>query len=129
MRPWNAYSATNRYLNSDSAVKYYYLSYPSYGYNHSYSLNLPSDPYSPKAYRWYYSWPREYYSYWPYYRSYLTSYLKNYYLSSYWPSSSYWSSYLPYYRSLDYDISKLENKIDNLSVSTESRLLARCSFH
>jgi len=85
-------------------------------------------------YRWYYDWPRTYSTYWPssyyrswpttysslswpyiynwpYYRSYLSSYFRNYYLS-----------HLPslYYRSLDYQFSELENKINNLSVSTRS---------
>ncbi|XP_060517588.1 uncharacterized protein CG45076-like isoform X2 [Cylas formicarius] len=127
IRPWVGYSATNRYLNSDSAVRIYYRSYPI-GSSYYTTVSLPSSSYYPKAYRWYYDWPRTYsyywpsryyywpssysynprswYSYWPYYRSYLTSFLKNYYLS-YYPSL--------YYRSLDYDFNELENKIDNLS--------------
>ncbi|XP_018568468.1 uncharacterized protein LOC108908810 isoform X2 [Anoplophora glabripennis] len=113
LRPWTGYSATNRYLNSDSSVRSYYISYPITGYNYYYSLNLPSSSYLPKVYRWYYSWPRLYSS-WPSYRWYLSSYLRNYYLNSYSPSWYYWSSYWPYYRSVDYDFSELENKIDNL---------------
>ncbi|XP_066154786.1 uncharacterized protein CG45076-like isoform X2 [Euwallacea fornicatus] len=130
VRPSVGYSAVNRYLNSDSAVRVYYSSYPISSSYYS-TLSLPSSTYYPKLYRWYYDWPRTYstywpsyywpsrysrsywpsyywpYSYsWPYYRSYLGSYFRNYYLS-----------YLPslYYRSLDYEFNDLENKISNLS--------------
>ncbi|XP_050294896.1 uncharacterized protein CG45076-like isoform X4 [Anthonomus grandis grandis] len=129
VRPSVGYSATNRYLNSDSAVRIYYSSYPISSSYYT-TLSLPSSSYYPKLYRWYYDWartytsylpdsysywPRSYYSsyyspssyfYWPYYRSYLSSYFRNYYLS-----------HLPslYYKSLDYEFSDLENKIDNLS--------------
>ncbi|XP_048523127.1 uncharacterized protein LOC125504758 [Dendroctonus ponderosae] len=114
VRPRVGYSATNRYLNSDSAVRIYYSSYPITSSYYS-TLSLPSSTYYPKIYRWYYDWPRTYsyywpsayYSaYWPYYRSYLSSFFRNYYLSS-----------LPslYYRSLDYQFRELENKINNLS--------------
>lgn len=99
-----------------------YISYPISGYDSSYTttINLPSSYYWPRLYRWYYSWPREYSNYynWPYYRTYLSRYLRNYYLNNNWPYSYYWSSYLPYYRSLDYEFSELENKVDNLRVST-----------
>ncbi|KAF7283207.1 hypothetical protein GWI33_001174 [Rhynchophorus ferrugineus] len=135
VRPWVGYSATNRYLNSDSAVRIYYSNYPITSSYYT-TLSLPSSYYYPRVYRWYYNWPRTYYlpssyysSYWPssldyywprsyyswpYYRSYLSSFFRNYYLSS-----------LPslYYKSLDYQFSDLENKINNLSVSTGLKLL------
>nr|CAH7724284.1 unnamed protein product [Callosobruchus chinensis] len=128
LRPWYAYSATNRYLNSDSAVRtYYHVSYPTSYYGFYDSINLPSSPYLPKTYRWYYSWPRQYSSYWRYYypsfsyywpsyRPYLSSYLRSLYFNDYWPSSTYWNSYWPYYRSVDYEFSDLEDKIRNLSM-------------
>lgn len=104
----------------------YYISYPISGYDSTYTttVSLPSRYNWPRLYRWYYSWPRQYsyyssnWPYWPYYRTYLSDFLKSYYLNSYWPYSYYWSSYLPYYKSLDYEFSELENKIDNLRVST-----------
>ncbi|XP_030755154.1 uncharacterized protein CG45076-like isoform X2 [Sitophilus oryzae] len=138
VRPRVGYSATNRYLNSDSAVRIYYSSYPISSSYYT-TLSLPSSYYYPKAYRWYYDWPRTYTSYWPsYYSSYWPTYYSSYYPSSYysyWPYS-YYSSYWPYYRSclgsffrnyylssspslyyrsLDYQFSELENKINNLS--------------
>ncbi|XP_050294898.1 uncharacterized protein CG45076-like isoform X6 [Anthonomus grandis grandis] len=139
VRPSVGYSATNRYLNSDSAVRIYYSSYPISSSYYT-TLSLPSSSYYPKLYRWYYDWartytsylpdsysywPRSYYSsyyspssyfYWPYYRSYLSSYFRNYYLS-----------HLPslYYKSLDYEFSDLENKIDNLSIFDSETSLIR----
>ncbi|XP_050514254.1 uncharacterized protein CG45076 isoform X5 [Diabrotica virgifera virgifera] len=116
IRPWTGYSATNRYLNSNSAVRTYYVNYPITGsdyYDYYYSLNSPSTYYSPRLYRWYSSWPREYRTYWPMYRTYLSRYLRNYYQNLDWPSY-YWSTYLPYTKNLDYEFSDIENKIDNL---------------
>ncbi|CAH1108620.1 unnamed protein product [Psylliodes chrysocephalus] len=118
LRPWTGYSATNRYLNSDSAVRTYYVNYPITGsdyYDYYYNtLNLPSSTYLPKVYRWYYSWPRVYNtSYWPLARTYLSNYLRNYYQNTDWPSY-YWSSHLPWLKNLDYDFKDLEFKIDNL---------------
>ncbi|XP_050514256.1 uncharacterized protein CG45076 isoform X7 [Diabrotica virgifera virgifera] len=126
IRPWTGYSATNRYLNSNSAVRTYYVNYPITGsdyYDYYYSLNSPSTYYSPRLYRWYSSWPREYRTYWPMYRTYLSRYLRNYYQNLDWPSY-YWSTYLPYTKNLDYEFSDIENKIDNLRIfDDETRLI------
>ncbi|XP_044263891.1 uncharacterized protein CG45076-like isoform X4 [Tribolium madens] len=92
VRPWVAYSPTNRYLNSDSAVRYVYVRNPITG------LKYHSD-YNPSRYYNFYRIIRplsSYYDdYWPFYRP-----LSAYY--SYWPISrsvSYLDDY-PLYRSL-----------------------------
>ncbi|XP_044263889.1 uncharacterized protein CG45076-like isoform X2 [Tribolium madens] len=100
VRPWVAYSPTNRYLNSDSAVRYVYVRNPITG------LKYHSD-YNPSRYYNFYRIIRplsSYYDdYWPFYRP-----LSAYY--SYWPISrsvSYLDDY-PLYRSL-----RLQSKYDS----------------
>ncbi|XP_008200166.1 uncharacterized protein CG45076 isoform X4 [Tribolium castaneum] len=91
VRPWVAYSPTNRYLNSDSAVRYVYVRNPITG------LKYHSDYYPSRYYNFYrIIRPLSYYDdYWPFYRP-----LSAYY--SYWPISrsvSYLDD-IPLYRSL-----------------------------
>ncbi|XP_064211386.1 uncharacterized protein CG45076 isoform X1 [Tribolium castaneum] len=99
VRPWVAYSPTNRYLNSDSAVRYVYVRNPITG------LKYHSDYYPSRYYNFYrIIRPLSYYDdYWPFYRP-----LSAYY--SYWPISrsvSYLDD-IPLYRSL-----RLQSKYDS----------------
>jgi hypothetical protein len=86
VRPWVAYSPTNRYLNSASSVRIVYVRNPLSG------LKYHSE-YIPSRYYNFYRMYRPLSTYddydWPYYRP----------LSLYY---NYWPSYMPSYRTLSY---------------------------
>ncbi|XP_063922177.1 uncharacterized protein CG45076-like isoform X1 [Zophobas morio] len=135
VRPWVAYSPTNRYLNSDSTVRYVYVNNPLRGLNYRVTYK-PSEYYNYyriirplSSYDDYWSTYRHYYHYWPsYYKTYsnlddlslyrplklarkytsLTGYYPDYYKYS-WPLS-YWpySNYYIHYRP-EYRYSTLYN--------------------
>ncbi|XP_063922181.1 uncharacterized protein CG45076-like isoform X5 [Zophobas morio] len=77
VRPWVAYSPTNRYLNSDSTVRYVYVNNPLRGLNYRVTYK-PSEYYNYyriirplSSYDDYWSTYRHYYHYWPsYYKTY-----------------------------------------------------------